>query len=288
MDYVKLERLWLREHPSIGEQWVQQRIADDPAMLGLGELILRDKERRQPRAGRLDLLLQHPENGHRYEVEIQLGKTDESHIIRTIEYWDNERKRWPQHEHHAVIVAEEITARFLNVISLFNGHIPLIAIQLAAYKVGDQISLIFTKVLDEVERGIDDEPVDEQPTDRAYWEQRGTKQTVTIADDLLSESRTFAPAIDLKYNQQYIGLAVNGQANNFAIFRAKKKVLTAGVKLEESAELNQKLEATDLDLMEYQGGRYRIRLAPGDLAKHRELLASMLRQAYERSVGESD
>ncbi len=95
--------------------------------MGLGKLALKDKERRQPRAGRLDLLLQHQEENHRYEVEIQLGKTDESHIIRTIEYWDNEKKLYPQYEHHAVIVAEEITARFLNVISLFNGHIPKIS-----------------------------------------------------------------------------------------------------------------------------------------------------------------
>jgi hypothetical protein len=31
-------------------------------VLGLGDLILRDQERIQPRAGRLDLLLQDPEN----------------------------------------------------------------------------------------------------------------------------------------------------------------------------------------------------------------------------------
>jgi len=87
---------------------------------------LRDKERIQSSAGRLDLLLQDPDTLKRYEVEIQLGATDESHIIRTIEYWDIERKRYPQYEHAAVIVAEEITSRFLNVIQLFNGAIPLI------------------------------------------------------------------------------------------------------------------------------------------------------------------
>jgi hypothetical protein len=57
----------------------------------------------------------------------RLGMTDESHIIRTVEYWDTERRRWPQYEHVAVIVAEEITGRFFNVISLFNGFIPIIA-----------------------------------------------------------------------------------------------------------------------------------------------------------------
>jgi hypothetical protein len=36
-------------------------------------------------AGRLDLLLQDSETNRRYEIEIQLGATDETHIIRTIE-----------------------------------------------------------------------------------------------------------------------------------------------------------------------------------------------------------
>ena len=30
-----------------------------------------------------------------YEVEVMLGVLDESHIIRTIEYWDVERQRRP-------------------------------------------------------------------------------------------------------------------------------------------------------------------------------------------------
>ena len=37
----------------------------------------------------------------------------------------------------------------MNIISLFNGAIPLIALQVSAYKVGDDISLAFTKVADE-------------------------------------------------------------------------------------------------------------------------------------------
>ncbi len=74
----------------VTEKMVQEQIAEDPAILGLGALELRDKERIQAHAGRLDLLLQDPETLKRYEVELQLGATDETHIIRTIEYWDKE------------------------------------------------------------------------------------------------------------------------------------------------------------------------------------------------------
>lgn len=127
MNYTKAERIFLKNHPTFDEKWVQEKLAEDPALLSLGDVILKDKERLQPGAGRLDLLFQDADNPIRYEVEIQLGKTDESHIIRTIEYWDIERKRYRQYDHVAVLVAEDITSRFLNVISLFNGFIPIIA-----------------------------------------------------------------------------------------------------------------------------------------------------------------
>jgi hypothetical protein len=83
--YIRSERLWINAHPELSERWVQDLIAGDPSILGLGaEVELLRQELIQPRAGRLDLLLQHPHTKRRYEVELQLGATDECHIIRTI------------------------------------------------------------------------------------------------------------------------------------------------------------------------------------------------------------
>ena len=131
----------------ISEVQIQELIANNPQILGLGDIVLLDKERRQNNAGRLDLLLQHIETKKRFEVEIQLGKIDESHIIRTIEYWDIERKRYPQYKHTAVIVAEEVSARFFNIIQLLNGNIPLVALKISAFKFENKIAITFTKVL---------------------------------------------------------------------------------------------------------------------------------------------
>jgi hypothetical protein len=223
-NFTRSERVSLKLHPTLNEKWVQDLIAADPAILGLGDLVLRDKERIQPRAGRLDLLLQDVEAKRRNEVEIQLGPTDEAHIIRTIEYWDIERKRYPQYEHCAVLIAEDITSRFLNVVALFNGSIPLIAMQMQALKVGEHITLIFNKVMDELSRGLVDEDEDAEaaPTDRAYWEKKGTKATVQLADQLLGIAREIDPSLDLKYNKFYIGLSKGGQPFNFAQFRPPK------------------------------------------------------------------
>ena len=286
MDKVKLirpEKINLKNHPVLNENWLQEVIEKSPEILGLGDLVLKDKERKQPRAGRLDILLQDAEINKRYEVEIQLGKTDESHIIRTIEYWDIERKRYPQYEHCAVIVAEEITSRFLNVISLFNGNIPLIAIQLTAYKIGEEYFLTFNTVLDEMNLGLVEEDEEVSATaDRNYWENtKGTSKTVKIVDEVLTIITDIIPGYELKYNKFYIGLAQNGSTDNFIIFRAKKSFMRMEIRLDHSDELEREMEEKGIDLMDYdkRGGRYRIKLSMIDIKKHREFIANLIRKA---------
>ena len=286
MEFAKFETISIRNHPELNERWIQDRIAEDPPILGLGDVVLKDRERIQPRAGRLDLLLQDADSGRRYEVEIQLGATDERHIIRTIEYWDIERKRYPQYEHTAVIVAEDITSRFLNVISLFNGMIPLVAIQMKALRTGNQVGLVFTTVLDQLALGlVGDDEEGQESTDRSYWESRGSKKTVTMADQLLEIAKTHDPNLELKYNKFYIGLAKNGLPHNFVIFRPKKGFIRFEPRLKNMAETQERLESADLDVMDYDSrwGRYRIRLQPGEFEKNRGILTEVIAEAYAAS-----
>lgn len=64
LKYSKPERISLKNHPELTEKWVQERIAEDPSILGLGDLIVKDVERTLPGAGRLDLLLQDADTNH--------------------------------------------------------------------------------------------------------------------------------------------------------------------------------------------------------------------------------
>ena len=289
MDYARFERINLKTHPTLNEKWVQDRIAEDPTIIGLGDVVLKDKERIQPRAGRLDLLLQEADGNRRYEVEIQLGPSDEAHIIRTIEYWDIERKRYPQYEHTAVIIAEDITSRFLNVIGLFNGVIPLVAVQMRALQNGGSVGLAFTTVLDHMPLGLveEDEEIAET-TDRAFWEERGSKKTLEMADELLRIAKQHDAGLELKYNKFYIGLAKNGQPLNFVVFRPKKNFLRFEPRLENTTEMHERLEQSGLDVMDYdkRWGRYRIRLQPGDLDKHAKVLEEVVADAYRNAVKE--
>jgi hypothetical protein len=282
--YVVPEDVRLKNNAQYNEQWLQERIAENPKILGLGDVQVRDKERRQHVGGRLDLLLQEVENPRRYEVEIQLGATDESHVIRTIEYWDIERRRYPQYEHTAVIVAEDVTGRFLNVIRLFNGVIPLIAIKLQAVRIGDQIGLVFTKVLDELPLAVADE-VEEtrEVVDRSYWEQRGSLATVRLADRIVELINTFAPGFELKYNKYYVGIAREGQALNFIVVRPKKTTLRIEIKIPQDEETTTRLEESSLTLVDYEPryGAYRIDLKQDDIDAEQTLLIELMKRAYD-------
>ncbi len=282
MNYVKLNKVQMQKSPDLTEQWVQSRLVDDPSLLGLGELDVRQVERRQQRAGRLDMLLSDPDGATRYEVELQLGATDESHIIRTLEYWDNERRRYPQYEHVAVIVAEEITSRFFNVISLFNGFIPIVAIQMTALRLpDDQVSLVFTKVLDLLVLGTDEEDKAE-PTNRSYWENKSTKQMMQLVDLLHSMIQEQDDGVTLKYNKYYIGLAKNDVANNYISMRPQKKKVNLHIRIPRSDEVTGMLDDSGLDRLSYdtRHGNYRIGISNRSLIEeHRQLLIGLIKTA---------
>jgi hypothetical protein len=194
------------------EYWLQDQIFENPASLGLGELEAISRERRQSSGGRLDILLKDPSDDSMYEVEVMLGETDETHIIRTIEYWirtieywDNEKRKWPQRQHFAVLVAEHINRRFFNVIHLLSHAIPIIAIQASMLLVNKY----FTTILDTYEEVEDEGPSARRGEyTREYWEQRAA-WTLDATDTLLTITREIFNEPTLNYAKYYVAITVN-------------------------------------------------------------------------------
>lgn len=218
LEYCKAEAISLEK--SSNEKWLHNRIEDDPSIIGLGDLTIIERERKQSSGGKIDFLFLDPETQTMYETEIMLGATDESHIIRTIEYWDIERRRFPSKDHKAVIVAEEITNRFFNVISLMNRSIPIIAIQLNALKVGENIVLNFTKVLDIYEPPEDEEDLGSETVDRGYWENRSNSKSIAIMDEMIQIAKNEYEECRVTYNKHHIALGT--QRRNFLWFHPRK------------------------------------------------------------------
>lgn len=274
---VSMERISLKDSKEVNEKMIQDYIFENPACLGLGDLTALTKEKTQPAGGRLDLLMA-DDNNTRYEIEIQLGATDPSHIIRTIEYWDTERKRYKKYDHVAVIVAEEITGRFMNVIQLFNGSIPIVALQLAAYRMSDgELALVFTKILDQFTVADEDEE-EYEATDRKYWEAHSTKEQLEVVDTIYQQSASLCD-YEMKYNKFYIGFSKNGIANNPFIFRPRKKyVYMHFYRMKDEEEYGPKLDAAGLTYDFFtRSSEYRIRLnSVRDYTENKELIDEMI------------
>jgi hypothetical protein len=277
--YVRHEKITLK-NSKLSEAWLQQTIADDTSILGLGEIDVIQRERTQYSGGRLDMLLADTENGIRYEVEILLGPTDPSHIIRCIEYWDIEKRRYPAYDHIAVLVAEEITTRFLNVIAILAGSVPLIAIQLNALQIGDQLVLDFVKVLDQRMLREDDEssPVGEN-VDRNWWVSRKGEESMKVCDRFLEFAREKNAGYHLSYTKTQVGVRPQGSFFNTVVFWPKQQFVNTTVKVEEPAPWLEKLEAAGIDARVPRDGRVRMRLTANDVALNEDLFRQLTHQA---------
>jgi hypothetical protein len=285
---LKLKKALPERLRSLGldEGWLQLQIAQDTSLLGLGELGLLKREKNQAPGGRIDFLMADPDSGTRYEIEVMLGSVDESHIIRTIEYWDVERQRYPNIDHRAVIVAEVITARFFNVIRLLNRAVPIIAIQLSAFRFGEEVVLHFTRVLDTYEFSA--EPEEEQiaeQVDLAYWQKKTSPETLAVVEALRTLVPTAKGDTRLTYNKHHIALGTTGY--NFAWFHPRKTLsrssLTIKIGAENRPEVLKNLQEAGLEVEPHRADSIWLHLTPQEIQEHSALITGVLTMAEEFS-----
>lgn len=270
----------------LNERWLQDRIEEDPTILGLGDVQVLRRERPLSSGGRLDFLLYDPDQEVRYEVEVMLGALDESHIIRTIEYWDLERQKYPTYEHRAVIVAEEITARYFNVIRLLNRAVPLIALQLTAFPLSaNEVAVHAIKVLDIYEE-ID--PGDEeagQSVDRRYWESRASTSALQAMDEIIRLVEASLGPPRVTYNKNHVALGLIGR--NFCWFHPPKTASHCHVRVRVDPEARDErirlLEETGLYVRPFQRELVTLKLATRDIEVHRGLLLDLFRHCAQNA-----
>ncbi len=285
LSYHKAKSVSLSE-VGLDERWLQERITEDPSILGLGDLSLVQRERKQSKGGRIDFLMSDPETDTMYEVEVMLGATDESHIIRAIEYWDIERRRWPSRDHRAVIVAEDITNRFFNVISLLNRAVPIVAIQLGTLVIEDKVVLHFTKVLDMYEPPVEEE-TEAEPADRAYWERRANHDSLGVVDQCIGLLRTDGRNPRITYNKYHI--AIGGVRQNFCWLHPRKERAhcLVDLKVGESnrEQVISRLEEAGISASNAGNASIRMALTLREIKEHESPLRDVLRGAAQEIGG---
>jgi hypothetical protein len=235
------------------------------------------------------MLLTDDAESTRYEVEIMLGPTDPSHIIRTIEYWDIERRRYPAYDHVAVLVAEQVTARFLNVIALFAGSIPIIAIQLNALRVSNQIVLDFVKVLDQRQLREDDTGevggATEPDVDRSAWEARVGAASMKACDRIAQIANEIAdPKLELKYKKGRVALSVPGSFFNVLAFWPKKNFIRIRFRVIDPETWVKRLSEAGVEADLKDGTLVLVRLRNSDFEHHEDLLRELIHQAIREKA----
>ena len=224
----------------------------------------------------------------RYEVELMLGATDPSHIIRAIEYWDMERQKKPLAEHRAVLVAEEITSRFFNVIRLLNRAVPLMAIQLSAFKFNDEVVLQFVTVLNTYEFADDDEEagVPAEQADRIYWERRARPEALKTVDALVDLIKASGSIPLISYNRGHIAIETSGL--KFARCFPRKFATHCPIRFKTGSEhrpaLLSRLEAVDLEVSSKGPASIQMFLTTEQISKHAALITDVVKAAEEWSL----
>jgi len=268
----------------LDERWLQDRIAEDPSLLGLGELDVIRKEKRQAAGGRIDFVMENTDDEIRYVVEIMLGQLDASHIIRTIEYWDVERQRYPSLDHRAVIVAEDITSRFFNVIRLLNRAVPVIALQLSAFELDGSVALHFIKVLDIYE---ETETPDDAPdgSSRADWEKRSSPESLAVMDKVVEMLAKAGVRPRVTYNKFHVALGTTGY--QFAWFHPRKAAPYCPMNLRNEATERDRaiarLREVGLDAAPRSTADLRLRLTARECEEYSALITEVLQAAEAAS-----
>ena len=254
----------------VTEAMVRDFLKDRPKVLGLGDNVEAvTREHSQPdRGGSLDLLLEdksNPNNFKRYSVEIQLGELDESHIVRAIGYWDWERARFPDYEHHAVLVVEGL-GRFFNVVYHINRQPQTkltVILMTAVLQFRDpddpgnaelqsphsgKVGIHFRKILTSAMWGIEDAPPPE--ANREFWMAKNEKFVVEAEKFLdigfsTSEQET---EWEFNYTRPYIGLKRDGRPTAAVTVWPRVNALRVEARHEESDEVKAEIAKLDPDV----------------------------------------
>ena len=145
------------------------------------------------------------------------------------------------------------------------------------------IGLLFTRVLDLANQrsAEDDEPTEQ--ADRSFWEKKKNipKAILDAVEKVLPSIQEFEPKAQISYNKHYLGIWVDGKANNFVTFRPRQTFFYAEVRLEQNADLDMRMKKS-LDLSyDRRTGRYKVHLTDSPSEESLKALQYLLHKAYD-------
>ena len=284
-EIVTLETGKLRDF-GLTERRLHEYIAKNPTAIGISDVICRASELTQQGAGRLDLLLESTakrSSRERYVVEIQRDESDETHTVRMLEYLCRERKRVPDYNYSAVLVAENIVqGRFFNVLSMLGEHIPIIAINVLAAKLPDgKFGFAFSHALDinVVPTETEDSDTPQKDVSEDTWREEYGDNTVDLANKIRER---LGDNIGKYFTKSYAGIEdpQQGRTAKCKIHPQQSKVWVR-FNIPKSEEWDERIAGYGLHLKHVLGSYWFAIRNDDDVENH----AAILREMYREVAG---
>ena len=261
------------------EKWLQTQVANDPGILGLGDLRVIGAEKRQDFGRRIDLVLRDHAGQRRYIVELMRGEADDSHVMRCLAYYTEEKTRAPKIDYCAVLVAEGFPQPLLRVIQELEKNVPCIAIQLQGLRVAGHLVLSFVNRLDARTLMDQDESVDPTGSNAGEGKANFSQEIEDVVRKLFGLVRESSPAsLQLNHKKRYVGLANSGVPCNFIVFWPNRHFLWMGVKGIAPKDWIRSLQAQKMEA-EFSRRRLWVKLTAGDVRAHHPILRRLIRSA---------
>jgi hypothetical protein len=184
-------------------------------------------------------------------------------------------------------VAERITARFFNVLRLLNRSVPMIAVQLSAFRLGDADEIVIhpVTVLDVIEETGDPDVADVERVDRAYWEKKSTLVFLQAVDYIATLIRQGGIEPRITYNRGHIALGGTGYNFCWLHTRTAKNHCNVEIRLrggnEQRDEVLTSLINAGIDASARQAELLTFNTTTSALAEHSDAIGSVLKQAGE-------
>jgi hypothetical protein len=284
--FEKAEVLDLKKDRRFNEKWLEDLVCKDTGILGLGKVNVRDRQKRH-KDGILDVVLESQDKSTVFVVELMLGPLDESHIVRTINYWLREKKATAKDvECRAVLIGEKIVdSRFVEVVKFLTSRMPeLVVKEVAGLRVGSKVTVHFTTILrsDDLEPVVSEEPA--APFDRESWLEKN-KKTVEVAEAVIEVLRKFDPSISPNFRRHFIGILVgNRPILNFVSFDPFRDQVKFKIRVEDPASWKDKLKKAGLHVLQpdrTDNNKVRLAITREDVSRNERLLRQLCKDGYD-------
>jgi uncharacterized protein with ParB-like and HNH nuclease domain len=124
---------------------------------------------------------------------------------------------------------------------------------------------------------------EELERDRAFWEEKASNESLKVMDDCLEIIKSFAPGIELNYNQRHIGLYVHGKVNNFVVFYPKQIFIRAAVTISDPASWQERFIKAGFQVVTLGKWKSRVkfRIYKEDVLNNGNLLKELFEVSYK-------